>query len=93
MPAKKDTAGKGRNFKTTMMSNVPHGRNGKHKDFVGKLLADLAQLDDGQALKINVKELPQPKANIRSALNRATRKEGKTVSTAVDKDYLYVWNA
>jgi hypothetical protein len=93
MPAKKDTAGKGRNFKTTTMSDVPRGRNGKHKDFVGKLLADLTKLDDGQALKINVKELPQPKANIRSALNRATRKEGKTVSTAVDKDYLYVWNA
>lgn len=83
---------KARNFNTTAVALVPRGRNGKHKEFVGKLLSDLEQLRDGEALKIPTAELPFPKANIRSALNRATRKLGQSVSTAVDNDYLYVWN-
>jgi hypothetical protein len=37
--------------------------------------------------------LPDTKVNIRSALNRATRKLGKTVATAADEEYLYVWNS
>jgi hypothetical protein len=82
-----------RNFKTTEMLNVPHGRNGKHKTIVDQLLSDLEQLDAGRALKIPLVELPDSKANIRAALNRATRKAGKVVSTAVDKEFLYVWNA
>ena len=90
MPKKGASA---RNFKTTEMGNVPHGRNGKHKTIVEQLLSDLAQLDAGHALKIPLEELPDTKANIRSALNRATRKAGRTVSTAVDSDFLYVWNA
>lgn len=90
MPKKEATA---RNFKTTEMTSVPHGRNGKHKTIVEKLLSDLSQLETGRALKIPLDELPDTKANIRSALNRATRKAGKTVSTAVDTDFLYVWNA
>lgn len=90
MPKKEATA---RNFNTTEMTSVPHGRNGKHKTIVEKLLSDLSQLETGRALKIPLDELPDSKANIRSALNRATRKAGKTVSTAVDGEFLYVWNA
>lgn len=82
-----------RNFRTTLVTDVPHGRNGKHKKFVDQLLSDLEQLETGEALKIPTDELPFPKANVRSALNRATRKLGKVVATAVDEDYLYVWNA
>ena len=88
---KKDASA--RNFKTTEMANIPHGRNGKHKTIVEQLLSDLDQLDAGHALKIPLEELPDTKANIRSALNRATRKLGRTVSTAVDGEFLYVWNA
>ncbi len=90
MPKKDASA---RNFRTTELANIPHGRNGKHKTIVEQLLSDLAQLDTGHALKIPLEELPDTKANIRSALNRATRKAGRTVSTAVDSDFLYVWNA
>ena len=75
-----------------MKVDVPHGRNGKHKIFVEKLLSDLKQLDAGEALKIPLKELSFSKANVRSALSRATRKLGISVSTAVDDGYLYVWN-
>lgn len=81
------------NFKTTATVNVPTGRNGKHKSFVTEILNDLEMLESGQALKIPLCELPDTKVNIRSALNRATRKLGKAVATAADEEYLYVWNS
>ncbi len=79
-------------FKTTDRGNVPTGRNGKHKPIVTAILDDLDQLAEGQSLKIPLSELPDTKSNIRSALSRATRKQGKAVSTAADEDFLYVWN-
>jgi hypothetical protein len=81
------------NFKTANRSEVPTGRNGKHKDIVAKILSDLDQLQIGMCLKIPLDQLPDTKANIRSALNRATRKLEKAVATATDDDYLYVWNS
>lgn len=81
-----------RNFKTTEQVNVPTGRNGKHKSITNRILADLDGLEKGSALKIPLSELPDTKVNIRSALNRASHKLGKSVGTATDDDYLYVWN-
>ena len=80
------------NFKTMAQTDVPQGRNGKHKGIVAKILSDLDQLQKGVALKIALAELPSSKENIRSALNRATRKQGRRVATATDETSLYVWN-
>jgi hypothetical protein len=80
-------------FNTTDRADVPTGRNGKHKSIVNQILADLENLENGRSLKIALSELPDTKVNIRSALNRATRKLGKNVATAADEEYLYVWNA
>jgi len=44
-------------------------------------------------LKIPLSELPDNKTNIRSALNRATRKLQTSVATASDDEFLYVWNS
>ena len=82
-----------RAFKTTARASVPTGRNGKHKTITTQILNDLEGLEDGQALKIPLSELPDSKVNIRSALNRATRKLRKSVATAADEEYLYVWNS
>jgi hypothetical protein len=82
-----------RKFKITARANVPTGRNGKHKSIVTDILHDLEGLDGGQSLKIPLSELPDNKVNIRSALNRATRKLAKSVATATDEDFLYVWNS
>ncbi|MGH9521575.1 MAG: hypothetical protein ACRD3E_03470 [Terriglobales bacterium] len=79
-------------FATTLKAGVPNGRNGKHKEVVTAILRDLATLEGGRALKIPLADLPDSKVNIRSALNRATRKAGLNVSTAADDDFLYVWN-
>lgn len=83
---------KNRNFNITAQANVPTGRHGKHRTIVHQILDDLAGLESGKALKIPLAELPDTKVNIRSALNRATRQLDKSVSTATDDDFLYVWN-
>jgi hypothetical protein len=82
-----------RHFNTAGRAEVPTGRNGKHKAVVTQILADLEQLESGLCLKISLAELPDTKVNIRSALNRATRKLHKPVATATDEEFLYVWNS
>ena len=80
------------NFSTMSQKDVPQGRNGKHKQIVTKILADLDQLKEGVALKVPLAELAEGKERVRAALNRATRKGGRNVATATDPTYLYVWN-
>ena len=80
------------NFKGMAQADVPQGRNGKHKAIVTKILSDLDQIQEGVALKVPLAELTDGKEHVRSALNRATRKRGRTVATASDGTFLYVWN-
>jgi hypothetical protein len=79
-------------FKTMAQLDVPQGRHGKHKKIVTTILNDLDQLEDGAALKVPLSELVEGKAKVRSALNRATRKNGHIVATASDDEFLYIWN-
>jgi hypothetical protein len=78
-------------FKTLLQSDVPQGRNGKHKHIVTTILKDLDMLSQGSAIKIPLKALAESKANVRSALNRATRRLGRQVATSSDGEFLYVW--
>lgn len=82
-----------RRFKTAGRTEVPTGRNGKHKAIVTDILNDLQSLDSGLCLKIPLSDLPDTKVNIRSALNRATRQLHMSVATATDDEFLYVWNS
>jgi hypothetical protein len=79
-------------FKTMAQTSVPQGRKGKHQEIVSLILKDLDKLENGSAIKVPLAELVESKAKVRSALNRATRKAGRTVATASDASYLYVWN-
>ena len=79
-------------FKTMVQADVPQGRQGKHKEIVTNILKDLSRLNDGAALKVPLATLVQSKEKVRSALNRATRKQGLKVATASDANFLYVWN-
>ena len=78
-------------FKTMVQSDVPQGRNGKHKLIVTTILKDLDSLSADSALKVPLAELAESKERVRSALNRATRKAGRRVATASDANFLYVW--
>jgi len=80
------------NFKTIAQGEVPQGRNGKHKQIVMHILSDLDQLQKGVALKVPLAALDSSKEKVRSALNRVTRKSGRSVATATDAEFLYIWN-
>ena len=60
------------NFTGMRQTDVPQGRNGKHKAIVTKILSDLDQIQKGVALKVPLAELSDSKEKVRSALNRAT---------------------
>ncbi len=51
----------------------------------------LNELEPGTALKVALASLPATKANIRSALNRATHKKGLRVATSSDARHFYLW--
>ncbi len=80
------------NFKTVAQQDVPQGRNGKHKHIINRILSDLDQVAEGVALKIPLAGLAESKEKVRSALNRAIHKSRRSVATASDADFLYVWN-
>ena len=79
-------------FTSMDQAAVPQGRNGKHKAIISKILSDLDQIPKGMALKVPLNQLTATKEQVRSALNRATRKARRHVSTATDETFLYVWN-
>ena len=78
-------------FESMLQSDVPKGRDGKHKMIIEQLLSDIALLEAGKALKVPLSALPDTKENIRSALSRATKKTGVEVATSSDEEFLYVW--
>jgi hypothetical protein len=79
-------------FKTMATGEVPQSRRGKHNKIITEILRNLDDLVEGSALKVPLAELGASKKNVRSALNRATRKFGPGVATATDENFLYVWN-
>lgn len=78
-------------FTCVPQSDVPKGRDGKHKKIVTQLLSEIDQLDMGSALKIPLSELPDSKENIRSALSRAASQRNLSISTSSNDEFLYVW--
>jgi len=86
--------GNGTHYSAVNRSDVPQGRKGKHRKAVADILADLAKLNDQQAVKIPLSSLNGEKMqNLRSALNRVTREKSIPVVTSSDEKYLYVWRA
>ncbi|MCU1305740.1 MAG: hypothetical protein JWN45_435 [Acidobacteriaceae bacterium] len=79
------------NFSVMSQTEVPTGRNGKHKAVVTMILSDLDGLQPGKAIRIPLEELDDSKENVRSALNRAVHKLKIEISTSTDEKYLYVW--
>jgi TusA-related sulfurtransferase len=80
-------------FQSIRQSDVPKGRDGKHKQIILTLIAAIEKLADGSALKIPLAELPDSKENIRSALSRATRQKQLDIATSSDENFLYVWKS
>ena len=81
----------GRKYTSISQSDLPTGRKGKHNSIVHELQDELDKLGPGIALKVALDDLPDKKANIRSALSRAARQRSIEIATSSDDDYFYVW--
>jgi hypothetical protein len=80
-------------FESMLQTDVPKGRDGKHRAITTQLLSDIAQLEVGAALKVPLSQLPDTKENIRSALSRAARLSEISIATSSDDEFLYVWKS
>ena len=78
-------------FEAILQTDVPKGRDGKHKTIINLLLNDIRQLAPGAALKIPLSDLPDSKENIRSALSRAATQQKIDIATSSNDEFLYVW--
>ena len=81
----------GRKYTSVSQDDLPTGRKGKHYSIVHELLDELDKLGPGNALKVALEELPDKKANVRSALGRAARQRGIEIATSSDDDHFYIW--
>jgi hypothetical protein len=81
------------NFGVMSQGEVPHGRNGKHKSIVTRILDDLEQLKSGNAIRIRLDELPDSKEKVRAALSRALKQKNIDVITSTDDEHLYIWHS
>lgn len=78
-------------FESVLQTNVPKGRDGKHKHIITQLLGDINRLHDGTALKVPLLRLPDTKENIRSALSRAARQAKLNIATSSNEEFLFIW--
>jgi predicted NAD/FAD-binding protein len=66
-------------------------RVGKHHNTVCNILSDLETLDQYSALKINLAEVGEKKADLRAALLRAAKKQTISLATSSDDKHLFVF--
>lgn len=78
-------------FESVLQVDVPKGRDGKHKQIITQLLADIAKLDGLSALKVPLAELPDTKENIRAALSRAAQQRNLAIATSSNSEFLFIW--
>jgi hypothetical protein len=58
---------------------------------ISKILSDVEKLDEQYALKMDLGQVGEAKANLRSALHREARKRQINLSTSSDEKHLYVF--
>ena len=86
-----DTKSPHMNFHSILQTEVPKGRDGKHKMIVTTVAERPGPVGRRIGVENTAPELPDSKENIRSALNRATRQRDMEVATSSDNEFLYVW--
>lgn len=93
MSSRDDARDKRTKYETVSLSELRQGRLGKHHELVENILRQLAELPEGEAVKIPLASVNGlSKANLRSALMRAASTRAKFVSTYSDRHHLYVWS-
>jgi len=84
----------GPHFGRVRVKDLPNGRRGKHFDLLRKILEDLTNAPTGSAVRVPLAETGGAGlANLRSAVNRATKAKGLKVETQSDEKYFYIWKS
>jgi hypothetical protein len=84
--------GNKRRFDSIERSDIPRTRKSKHTQLVEKILLELGELRQKEALKIPRSALgPAKLEHIRAALSRASSRDKIDLATSSDDKYLYVW--
>lgn len=79
-------------YATVEIDEVPRGRRGKHHIIVENILADVAGLKDGSALRVPIETFGRVKlANVRAALSRAAKQKAMSIVTTSDREHLFIW--
>jgi hypothetical protein len=74
------------------IKDLPNTRRGKHFDLLNKIMEDLSTVPSGEAVSVPLKDTGGiGLANLRAAVNRATRAKGLKVETQSDEKHFYVW--
>jgi hypothetical protein len=82
------------NFKRAAISGLKKSRKGKHHGLMLKVIEDLRHSEPGFAVEIPLAETGGTEVlNLRSAILRASAKEGFEVNTSSDDKNFYVWKA
>jgi hypothetical protein len=78
-------------FPSVPLAEVVDDRLSRHGKIVSQILSDLEQLDEFSAIKVNLVEAGKKKADLRSALHRAAKKNSVHLATTSDEKHLYVF--
>ena len=79
-------------FERISLDVLRQGRRGKHNDLMTRLLSELSDLPDGEAIKVPRSETKGVSiANLRAALARATSSRGVKIATYSDAESFYLW--
>jgi hypothetical protein len=82
------------NYGRVPITGLKKSRKGKHHELVAKILEDLRDVPPKVAVQIPLSSTSGvPILNLRSAIVRASAKEGIAVFTSSDDQYFYVWKA
>ena len=82
------------NYGRVSINGLKKSRKGKHHELLFKIMQDLRDAAPTVAVQIPLSNIVDVKVlNLRSAIVRASAKEGIAVSTSSDDQYFYVWKA
>jgi hypothetical protein len=81
------------NYGRALISGLKKSRKGKHHELMGSIMEDLKRSTPSYAVRIPLSSLDVSVLNLRSAIVRAAKKDGISVSTSSDDQNFYVWKA
>jgi hypothetical protein len=78
-------------FERIPLSELRQGRHGKHHDLMSDIAAQIAELSDGEAMRIPLEDVDVSLPNLRSAVSRASQARGIPIGTSSDGNNLFIW--